>query len=522
WDGNDDDPSDIDPESEDDNMTLQLDVDLAKCMRREPGAISGDAAGRCGDQIITGGDDDDAATKVYFRVLMSKSAPTAEAGGPYSTDEGADVKLDATASSDPDDDIETYAWDLDGDGACDDVADDPTPDFSAVGQDGETAVKLCVTDATGLTAEDTTTVTVRNVAPAVDIGTPAPVAENHAVTLTGSATDPGWLEGLTATIAWGDGAPAQPLAGTLDNDRPDAKLSFRTSHTYGDNGTYTGQVCAADDDTRPCRTFTATVNNTAPAVAIDLTGAVAVNGVPTVIAHAGGPVAFATRTTDPGSDDLALVWSWGDGTTAAAMQSLVNPPDPDPAQSPSIEPRDVASSVSHAFAGACAYEANFAATDDDGGTDAESVNVIIVGNGSVNRPHGFWKQQVRHHATGKGQSEFDAARLGCYLRIAGHMSRVFDERTAATTPAQAYDVLDVRGTSVMTELLDLQLLAAWLNFANGAIEHDRMVDTDGDRTADTPFLEAMAAAEVLRLNPNSTRAQLDRLKRIVESWTSLP
>lgn len=270
WDGNDDDRSDIDPKREDDDTTLQLDVDLAKCMRREPGAISGDAGGRCGDRIITGGDDDDAATKVYFRLLMSKSAPTAEAGAPYSTDEGADVTLDGTASSDPDNDIETYAWDLDGDGACDDVADDPRPSFGAVGQDGETTVKLCVTDATGLAAEATTTVTVRNVTPAVEVGAPAPAAENREVTVSGSATDPGWLERLSATIAWGDGAPAQPLTGTLDNDRPDAKLSFRASHAYGDNGTYTGRVCAADDDTQPCRTFTVTVDNTAPAAAVDL------------------------------------------------------------------------------------------------------------------------------------------------------------------------------------------------------------------------------------------------------------
>ena len=522
WDGNDDDRSDIDPKSEDDNTTLQLDVDLAKCMRREPGAISGDAGGRCGDQIITGGDDDDAATKVYFRVLMSKSAPTADAGGPYSTDEGTDVKLDATASSDADNDIETYAWDLDGDGACDDVADDPTPSFSAVGQDGETTVKLCVTDATGLTAEDTTTVTVRNVAPAVEVGAPAPVAENREVAVSGSAIDPGWLDRLSATISWGDGAPAQPLGGALDNERPDAKLSFRASHTYGDNGTYTGRVCVADDDTQPCRTFTVTVDNTAPAVAIDLDASVSVNGVPTVIAHAGGPVAFAARTTDPGSDDLDFAWTWGDGTPAAASRSLVNPPDADPALSPSIQPRDVASSQSHAFAGACAYEASFAATDDDGATADQSVSVIIVGNGSLNRPHGWWKQQVRHHVVGKGPSDFDAAQLNCYLKITGYMSRVFDERTAAATLAQAYDVLDVRGTSVMTELFDLQLLAAWLNFANGAIEHDRMVDTNADGTADTAFLEAMAAAEALRLDPNTSRAQLDRHKRIVESWTNLP
>ena len=102
------------------------------------------------------------------------------------------------------------------------------------------------------------------------------------------------------------------------------------------------------------------------------------------------------------------------------------------------------------------------------------------------------------------------------------MSRVFDEKTAASTFAQAYDMLDVSGTSQMYELFDLQLLAAWLNFANGAIEWDRLVDTNGDKTADARFLDAITAAETLRLNPNSTSQQLDRQKAIIESWTRLP
>ena len=94
--------------------------------------------------------------------------------------------------------------------------------------------------------------------------------------------------------------------------------------------------------------------------------------------------------------------------------------------------------------------------------------MIIVGNDHPNQPHGYWKQQFRYFLAGKGSSDFDDAELQCYLRIASYMSRVFDERTAASTYAQASDVLDTSGTSVMLELFDQQLLAEWLNFANGA------------------------------------------------------
>ena len=68
----------------------------------------------------------------------------------------------------------------------------------------------------------------------------------------------------------------------------------------------------------------------------------------------------------------------------------------------------------------------------------------------------------------------------------------------------------------------MQLLAAWLNFANGSIEHNRLVDTNGDKVPDTPFLAAIAAAESVRLDPASTQEQLDRQKLIVERWTNLP
>jgi hypothetical protein len=530
WDGRTG-PPDLDPgDSPDDqsdvnladDRTLELHVDLAKCLRREADAVTGlPAAGACGAPLISESNADDEASKLYFHIRMSKSPPTAEAGGPYTTDEGTNVKLDSSGSSDPDNDIVSRAWDLDGDGACDD-ATGVTADFTQVGQDGTVTVKLCVTDALGLTAEDTATVTVRNVAPTVGLTSPAPVGENIALALGGTISDPGWLDTLSATVSWGDGSGVAPLGGTLENVRPDATLTYSATHTYGDNGTFTVQVCGADDDTNRCATATVTVDNTNPRVTIDLSGAIDVNGTATVIAHAGAAVAFDGRVTDPGSDDLTLVWTWGDGTPASSTTSLVNPPNADPAVSPSIQPRDLRYPQSHTFGSACTFESRFTATDDDTGTDRATVNVIIVGNNHPNHPHGYWKQQFRHYVVGQGPTDFDAATLTCYLKVAGYMSRVFSEQTAADMFAQAYLVLDTGPTKPLRQLFDVQLLAAWLNFANGSIEHNRLVDTNGDKTPDTPFLTAIAAAEAVRLDPASTLQELDRQKLIVERWTNLP
>ena len=525
-----DDLIDIDPDDSDDDRTLDLQVDMAKCIKKEAGAITGDVSGTCGQLLEAEGDHDPVLgdserAKVKFRLFVPDLPPVANAGPDVQTPEGTDIELNGTGSYDPEGGPLTYAWDLDGDGSCDDSFGDSTPAFTTVGNDATTTVKVCVADTAGLTAEDTAVVTVTNVAPAIEVDDPAPVAENTGVTVAGTIRDPGWLDPLTATIDWGDGSAVENVAGTIENPpmRPDATLTFSTSHTYGDNGTYPVTVCAADDDTTPCKSIAATVTNVTPTAVIDTTGTVSVNGVPTVIAHAGTSVDFGARITDPGSDDLEVTWDWGDGTPPDTSTSLVNPPALDPPLSPSIQPRDIAAASDHAFGKPCVYTSGLAVTDDDGGSTTGSLNVIIVGNNHPNRPHGYWKQQNRYHAFGTGPApDFDSGTLDCYLDIAEYMSRVFNERTAAATFAQAYDVLDTRSTSQVNELFDQQLLAAWLNFANGAIEWNRLVDTNGDRTADTPFLTAIETAESLRINAATTRGQLDAMKRIVESWTNLP
>ena len=528
WPNGEDDPIDIDADDSDDDRTLDLQVDMAKCIKKEPGAITGDITGTCGQLLESEGDHDpligdSERAKVRFRVFVPNLPPVANAGPDVQTPEGTDITLDGSGSFDPEGKPLTYSWDLDGDGVCNDSSGTAKPTFTRVGNDGTTIVKVCVSDDTGLTAEDTAEVKVTNVAPAIEISDPPAITENTAVTIAGTIRDPGWLDTLTATIDWGDGSAAQNLTGTTEKERPDSTLEFSTSHTYGDDGIYSVKVCAADDDTTPCKSIAVTVTNVKPTAVIDTSGTVSVNGVPTVIAHAGTSVDFGVRVTDPGSDDETVTWDWGDGTPADVSTSLVNPPAPDPPFSPSIQPRDISAASGHAFAKACVYTSGLGVSDDDGGSTTGSLNVIIVGNNHPNRPHGYWKQQNRYHAFATGPApDFDSATLGCYLKIAAHMSTVFNDKTAAATFAQAYDVLDTSSTSQINELFDQQLLAAWLNFANGAIEWNRLVDTNGDKTPDTRFLTAIEAAESLRIKPTATRKQLDAMKKIVESWTNLP
>jgi hypothetical protein len=223
-------------------------------------------------------------------------------------------------------------------------------------------------------------------------------------------------------------------------------------------------------------------------------------------------VNFTAGATDPGSDDLTTTWSFDDGTPDAVQLSLVNPPDPDPPVSPSVQPRNVAHNVAHAFTMACAYDVSFDAVDDDGGTDSDSILVIITAAPSLSRGAGYWQKQYG----GQGVVTFSEAQLQCYLDIAASLSDVFNEVRNASTIAQAFQNIFVAGLNgSMLEQLDRQLLTAWINFANGGVEYDELLATTKKGDPDTTFADLMTTAEAVRNDPASTRAQLQEQRDIL-------
>ena len=440
--------------------------------------------------------------------------PDSNPGGPYTTPEGTNVTLTGAASTDPNGDALSYAWDFDNDGF--DDGSTQTVSYDRVGQDGSFTVRLRVTDSHGASDIDTATVNVTNVAPTTVVdSTPSP-QENSPVTITATVTDPGWLETLGLSVNWGDGTVASAgTVATTDNTRPTATYTFSATHTYGDDGTFTLSVCGTDDDTQTCVPASVTVTNVAPTVTIDETGTTSINGVPTFIANEGVPITFNGGVTDPGSDDLTVSWSWGDGPPAPDVSTvyLNAGPGADPDPSPSINPRNVTDTKSHAFGEACFYTIALDATDDDAGNAVDdTASVIIAGNASLERGAGYWLTQYRPRP-----SAFSEARRTCYLAIARFMSTVFDETRNASTVALAFEVLDVGANGGdASQKLDRELMAAWLNFANGAFGLTELVDTNGDKAPDTPFATMMATAEAVRNNPLSTQLQLLAQRDILE------
>jgi hypothetical protein len=153
------------------------------------------------------------------------------------------------------------------------------------------------------------------------------------------------------------------------------------------------------------------------------------------------------------------------------------------------------------------------ATDDDLAAGEDHVPVIVTG-GAANsaRLEGYWQHQFGR----MGATDFDDAALDCYLGVVAQLSAVFGEVRELSSIARAYRVLFMQqnGGSPL-EQFDRELLVLWLNFAHGAFGYTDLVDTNGDRVAETPFADAVAAAETARLNPFITPQRVKALTQML-------
>ena len=385
-------------------------------------------------------------------------------------------------------------------------------------------VTITATDSTGITNTATFSLVVNNVNPTVTVESDqvTHVSEGDSVDAHTSFSDPGYLDNpYTAVVDWGDvllGTSFGAVTMLTDGGPGPDTGEVHASKVYGDNGSFTVQTTVTDKDGGSgSDSFSLTVDNVAPTAAIDLSGAVIINGIPTLLGNAGTPTSFTGFSQDPGSDDLSIRWGWGDATADTITPHLVNPPLADPFPSPSDQPRDETDNVTHTFGDACLYMIGLDSTDDDGGlSPTDTAQVIIAGNGLEPMSSEHW----RHEYVFPHQSQFTMAQLQCFLTIVGFTSLVFDETRSASTIAQAAAVLSLAKPPDGLELrhLDAEILAAWLNFANGAIGWNQLIDTDKNGTGDTAFSAVLANAEAIRNNPASTKSQIieqrDLLRRV--------
>ncbi len=168
-------------------------------------------------------------------------------------DEGQQITASGTWS-DPGANIAsvTVNWG-DGSPADEDESNAGAFSFSHVyGDNGTYQIEVCVWDGEDTTCK-TIEATVSNVAPTTyldSVEQPNPhfiLPLVHTLNLTGSFTDPGWLDTHTSNWDFGDDTN-EPGNLTQENDRPDATGTTTAEHIYSEPGTFLITLTVTDDD----------------------------------------------------------------------------------------------------------------------------------------------------------------------------------------------------------------------------------------------------------------------------------
>lgn len=182
--------------------------------------------------------------------FVINAPPAADAGGPYSVDEGSSITLTA-AGADPEFGPLTYAWDLDNDGSF----ETPGQDVSFAGIDGPASLTVAVqvTDNGGLSAVATSTITVNDIAPTLGpITAPLdPQAVYTPVTVSADFTDPGVLDTHRVFIDWGDGSAGDGTVSELNGSG-----AASGTHAYAAPGFYAISMIVTDKDGAASNTAT--------------------------------------------------------------------------------------------------------------------------------------------------------------------------------------------------------------------------------------------------------------------------
>ncbi|ARC57720.1 Protease 1 [Frondihabitans sp. 762G35] len=234
--------------------------------------------------------------------------------------------FDATASSDPDGTVASYAWDF-GDGATG-TGVKPSHTYAAA---GTYTVKLTVTDNQGATGASSAQVAVAPPANVPPTAAFTPTATNLALAVDATASsDP---DGTVASYAWtfGDGATA---------------TGATASHTYAAAGTYTVKLTVTDN-----QGATGTASQT-------VTVAPAPNQPPvasfTTAASNLAITADGTGSTDADGTVASYAWTFGDGATATGA------------------------TTSHTYTAAGTYTVTLTVTDNGGATNKATQTVTVT------------------------------------------------------------------------------------------------------------------------------------------------
>jgi len=266
---------------------------------------------------------------VDLTVFNINDPPLAALDGSYAVNEGGEIEVSATNSTDIDNAIVRYQFDCENDGVFDADSGSPSADcFYA--DDGITPLRVVVTDAAGATSTAIGSVSVSNVPPTLTAWSIGNADEAEPITTFASATDPG-DDPLTYTWDFGEGT-------VIQGQFP--------SFAYASHGTYDVTLTVSDGDGGSDSETQRVVIRNAPPV-ID---AMVVSG-----GQEGDLLTFSGSATDPGGVPVSYSWDFDDGT-----------------------PDGLGASVQHAFMDEGTYSVRLTASD--GGVQSSQVETVTITN----------------------------------------------------------------------------------------------------------------------------------------------
>jgi PKD repeat protein len=363
---------------------------------------------------VTITDDNGGATTKTLQVTVNNVAPTVAIVGNKAVAEGTQLTVPSVVTfTDPGFDnpanplgatVETFTYSVNwGDGTNPDTGSVPNVTVGGVGvptsgfldaahtyaDDGVYTVSVTITDDNGGATTKSFQVTVNNVAPTVGIVANKTTTEGGLLSVPNivTFTDPGFnnpanpngasVESFTYTINWGDGTSLE--TGTVPNVTnggvgvPTAGF-LNGSHTYADDGVYTVTVTIADDNAGvTAKSFTVTVNNVAPTVAVAGNKTVTEGGslvIPSIVTF-----------TDPGFDNplnpngasvesFTYTINWGDGTVQTGPVAGVTTGGVGVATTGFLD-------GGHTYADDGVYTVSVSITDDNGGATTKTLQVTV-------------------------------------------------------------------------------------------------------------------------------------------------
>jgi hypothetical protein len=292
-------------------------------------------------------------------VQASNQAPTADAGGPYTGNEGQEITLNGSGSTDTDGTISVYSWTYevvtaDPGASCSLTSANTASPKITCNDDGSYKVKLTVTDDDGAPDDAEATLTLANVGPTATFSAPTPVNEGSPISLSFSSPQDAANDvaaGFTYAFDCGDGAGY----GTFGSG---TSASCPTT----DNGSRTVKGKIKDKDAGETEyTAIVTVNNVAPDIASPLTKPDG-SALPISIT-VGATVAFKASFTDPGTGDTHNAEITCSPTSSVIGGGAVTQPS---------------------FQGSCTFTTvgsktiSVKVTDDDGDFDVETYNISVL------------------------------------------------------------------------------------------------------------------------------------------------